>query len=423
MSKKTIALVLALFFKSLVINAETLPLEIFWQGKTALALKSAQVILDKKNNYSKLELASSYDFLADYHLDQGHYEANLNFANLLFKIKHQTSFDSAFYYARIANYYHCYINPDSSLYFSIKAQHCFKNIKKIGIDFNSIARYYSYLGNAARNTSLRSLNFLDSAILYSKNNFTKAINHRRYATFLLDELSGISNGRKIKVNFKRVYLNCIAHLKNAETLATLIFPNKKSDLHSRIYDMWSLVERINQNNALSTRLNEKARTSLIDKNEVYNFFEYAASLHLDASNKLNQYREKKGDINLVYVAEKLLQKSIPYWEGFLKEECNVCQFNERRVIDYKMPLILHFKDKNKQHYRIENLEMLCYNCYFLNIGDVFTNKQIEGFEDHVPTKENLPDWELDDYQLERLKALGLHNTPEVDDGSEFVSRL
>ncbi len=369
MSKKTIALVLALFFKSLVINAETLPLEIFWQGKTALALKSAQVILDKKNNYSKLELASSYDFLADYHLDQGHYEANLNFANLLFKIKHQTSFDSAFYYARIANYYHCYINPDSSLYFSIKAQHCFKNIKKIGIDFNSIARYYSYLGNAARNTSLRSLNFLDSAILYSKNNFTKAINHRRYATFLLDELSGISNGRKIKVNFKRVYLNCIAHLKNAETLATLIFPNKKSDLHSRIYDMWSLVERINQNNALSTRLNEKARTSLIDKNEVYNFFEYAASLHLDASNKLNQYREKKGDINLVYVAEKLLQKSIPYWEGFLKEELKFSSknFDDRYNLNpYAKLSTIYFELYNYTHkieylYKIQGLSDITKN--------------------------------------------------------------
>ena len=173
MSKKAIALVLALFLKSLVIYAETLPLEIFWQGKTAMALKSAQVILDKKNNYSTIELANSYDFLADYHLDQGHYEANLNFINLLFKIKHQTSFDSAFYYARIANYYHCYINPDSSLYFSRKAQHCFKNIKTNRIDSNSIARYYGYLGNASRNTSVRSLNFLDSAILYSKNNFTK----------------------------------------------------------------------------------------------------------------------------------------------------------------------------------------------------------------------------------------------------------
>ena len=46
-------------------------------------------------------------------------------------------------------------------------------------------------------------------------------------------------------------------------------------------------------------------------------------------------------------------------------------------------------------------------------------------EDSVP-KFNTSDaleWELDDYQLERLKELGLHNTPEPEDGSEFISRL
>jgi CHAT domain-containing protein len=327
MSKKAISLVFAFLFKSLITYSDILPLELFWQGKTALALKSAQTILDKKNNYSKLEIASCYDFLADYYLDQGHYEANLNFINLLFKIKHQSSFDSAFYYARKANYYHCYVNPDSSLFFLTKAKQCFKNIKKTSFDFNSIARYYGFLGNASRNTTERNLALLDSAILYSKNNFTKAINHRRYATFLIDELSGMYVRKIKKEKFKLVYLNCIDHFKNAEKMATFIFPNKKSDLHSRIYDIWSLVERIYQNNALSTRLNDKAKASLIDKNEVFNFFEYAASLHLDASNKLNQYREKKGNIQLVFDAENLLKKSIPYWEGFLKEELKFSRKN------------------------------------------------------------------------------------------------
>ena len=35
-------------------------------------------------------------------------------------------------------------------------------------------------------------------------------------------------------------------------------------------------------------------------------------------------------------------------EGFLKEECSVCGFHERRVNDYKIPLLLNFKDKNKK---------------------------------------------------------------------------
>jgi hypothetical protein len=89
MSKKTVVIFFAFLFKSFIICSETLPLKLFWQGKTALALKSAQVILDNKNNYSKIELANCYDFLADYYLDQGHYEATLKFTNLLFKTKHQ----------------------------------------------------------------------------------------------------------------------------------------------------------------------------------------------------------------------------------------------------------------------------------------------------------------------------------------------
>ena len=31
-------------------------------------------------------------------------------------------------------------------------------------------------------------------------------------------------------------------------------------------------------------------------------------------------------------------------ESLVKEECHCCEFNERRVIDYKVPLILNFKD-------------------------------------------------------------------------------
>jgi len=110
-------------------------------------------------------------------------------------------------------------------------------------------------------------------------------------------------------------------------------------------------------------------------------------------------------------------------EGYLLEECGVCGFHERRVLDYKMPLIMHFKDGNKQHYRIENLEMLCYNHYFLQVGDIFSNKQIEGLEDHKPMNEAKVDWEVDDYTQQRLKELGLYDSKPLDDGSDLISRL
>ena len=109
-------------------------------------------------------------------------------------------------------------------------------------------------------------------------------------------------------------------------------------------------------------------------------------------------------------------------EGYLLEECSSCGFHERRVSDYKIPLLLHFKDKNKKNYRKENIEFLCYNCYYLSVGDIFTDKQVEAIEDHKPVNTGEVSWDLDPYQLERLKELGLGDV-EADDDLDIVSRL
>ena len=108
-------------------------------------------------------------------------------------------------------------------------------------------------------------------------------------------------------------------------------------------------------------------------------------------------------------------------EGYLLEECSNCKFNERRVLDYKIPLLLHFKDKNKKNYRKENIEFLCYNHYFLTVGDIFSDKQVQGIEDYKPVNEGLVTWEVDDYHLKRLSELGL-DRPDPDD-YDIVARL
>jgi hypothetical protein len=108
-------------------------------------------------------------------------------------------------------------------------------------------------------------------------------------------------------------------------------------------------------------------------------------------------------------------------EGYLLEECSNCKFNERRVLDYKIPLLLHFKDKNKKNYRKENIEFLCYNHYFLTVGDIFSDKQVQGIEDYKPVNEGLVTWEVDDYHLKRLSELGL-DIPDPDD-YDIVARL
>lgn len=113
-------------------------------------------------------------------------------------------------------------------------------------------------------------------------------------------------------------------------------------------------------------------------------------------------------------------------EGYLKEECAICKFQERRVNDYKVPLILNFKDNNSNHFNFGNIRFLCYNCYFLNVGDIFNKQDIQQLETHTPTHGTSDeiDFQLDDWQKQQLEKLGLYQPPKPeDDGFEFISRF
>lgn len=113
-------------------------------------------------------------------------------------------------------------------------------------------------------------------------------------------------------------------------------------------------------------------------------------------------------------------------EGLLKEECSMCSFHERRLSDYKMPLILDFKDNDSNHYNLGNIRFLCYNCYFICVKDIFNNKDIEQLETYRPVSGTTDaiDFQLNDYQLEQMAKLGLYEPPKAkDDGSDLISRL
>ena len=125
-------------------------------------------------------------------------------------------------------------------------------------------------------------------------------------------------------------------------------------------------------------------------------------------------RRKEPNVKLIFetgtgwesfTPEKIKTRGIA--EGYLKDECYHCGFCERRVTDYKIPLLLNFKDGNKNNYLLENLELLCYNDYFLLVADPLTPDQIRHIEDNQETKAVAHDWDLDDAHLENMKALGL----------------
>jgi len=111
-------------------------------------------------------------------------------------------------------------------------------------------------------------------------------------------------------------------------------------------------------------------------------------------------------------------------QGHMVEECSVCKFNERRVLDYRIPLLLHFKDKNSNNYSLDNVQLLCYNHFYLQVGDIFNAKEVKQIEtgtEQFGTTDKV-EFEVDEYHLQRLKELGLGDD-EDDDINQYISRI
>lgn len=113
------------------------------------------------------------------------------------------------------------------------------------------------------------------------------------------------------------------------------------------------------------------------------------------------------------------------FEGRLKHECYRCGHNEKRVVDYKQPVVLNFKNGDKYDWRFINLEMICYNCYFLFVGNLYTEKQIKNIEDVTAPAMKVAevDLEIDDHYLQHFKQLGLIKDEGYQEGDEFITRL
>ena len=83
-----------------------------------------------------------------------------------------------------------------------------------------------------------------------------------------------------------------------------------------------------------------------------------------------------------YSIDKLLQgeyPEYPVWKlrnrilalGILPEKCSCCGYEERRITDDTTPLLLDFIDGDSTNHRIENLQLLCLNCYYTQVGNPF----------------------------------------------------
>lgn len=90
-----------------------------------------------------------------------------------------------------------------------------------------------------------------------------------------------------------------------------------------------------------------------------------------------------------YAIDKILSgeyPNYPTWKlrnrilalNIMPEACACCGYAERRVTDDTVPLLLDHMDGDETNHRIENLQMLCLNCYYQQSGNPF-NRDKEHF--------------------------------------------
>jgi CHAT domain-containing protein len=338
-------LIVFLLFIPCFLFSQILPLNLHWSGKTDSATFIANKVVKNKSVWSQKEVLNTYDFLAEYNLELGHFNANLSYLQKHFALNKNTSLDSALFYARVANYTLCYVMHDSTHFYCTKAITAFKNVVNKNKDSTKIARYYSYVGNAARNTTYRNSQLIDFAIAYSNNNYLKALHYRRYATFITDILNVKSNDVWQHMTLQEKYIKCISFVVAAEKNATKIYPNQKSYLHATIYKIWSLAERYKGDQEQSVVQIKRAKNALDDTKKITQYAEYSSICSWEASSNLNLFY-KTHDLKYIYESEKTLLKSIPAWEKYLvgEKRNGVKNFDDKYSVNpYQKLVVVYYE--------------------------------------------------------------------------------
>jgi Holliday junction resolvase RusA-like endonuclease len=100
----------------------------------------------------------------------------------------------------------------------------------------------------------------------------------------------------------------------------------------------------------------------------------SAKVVLDCLQKAKAIKNKKYHIDdliagkhIKYPLHKFKNKLFD--SGYVPKVCGSCGFSEERITDGKMPLLIDFLDGNLNNRKLENIRPLCYNCFFLLVGE------------------------------------------------------
>ncbi len=142
-----------------------------------------------------------------------------------------------------------------------------------------------------------------------------------------------------------------------------------------------------------------------------NYYTYRKYAKLYGLWKTNIHYKKEGKVidpeKGKYPISKLLNGEFPDYpvyrlkdkliqSGIKKAECEQCGFNERRITDGKIPLLLNFLDGNPKNHKFENIKLLCYNCTFTS-GTGYIRKgkkyhvlddpdRVQGANEYIPSR-------------------------------------
>lgn len=110
--------------------------------------------------------------------------------------------------------------------------------------------------------------------------------------------------------------------------------------------------------------------------------------------------------------------------GLVAERCDLCGFEERRLIDGKVPLLLSFRDKHR-YFNLENIQLLCPNCYYLIAKDsavyykfrenIYKQKEVEDLipdVDWAKIADDSKNENINKRVADKVKEEGHYNIPE-----------
>lgn len=91
-----------------------------------------------------------------------------------------------------------------------------------------------------------------------------------------------------------------------------------------------------------------------------------------------------------YISSKKLKLKL-IESGIMADRCEICGHSEGRLHDNASSTVLVHLNKDDRDHRLENLKIVCYNCYYLYYGGVRVSRYYDESNRYDPRKNDTTD--------------------------------